>query len=491
MNFPAESIAELVSRGAYEDAIAKLKTIPKEKQTIEDVFSGAFALTFKMDWPTAGRMEELRWGVSLLEHLIQQIGEAPECALVLGFAHYQLGEYEKAAEYLKEAPKTGFDITPSRRELISSCRQAIKRPADTESFPARVQRAWETFAQEEEELRRLLRESAGRPRREKKVMDRINQLVDMALPRAGWSVARGDRPVLQLDPDISLKSTALQQKYFADHAPKAVTDHWEVRVGFAPPTDQQLQRMQRPGGYFSGMQVQIAPLADDLTGDLYELVAYHPHLDPRTVTRDTIGDAMDWILTCLGTLPYLNAFLSVDFRGMPPKGPTMKLEQLLPALEARGWGDRNDVPTLLHRRHTYRRDPAPLDQNDEHRWRADIVRATSIDPNLELFYADGTSDAYTERFFAGTGAVPGFAVFPLEGRTGLMETLLQELDAAMDPETAAVLGNAEGLQFGYLDLLAWDLQPALDTVKELLQKHNIPWAHWHTFYTLDRTVQIF
>ena len=118
-----------------------------------------------------------------------------------------------------------------------------------------------------------------------------------------------------------------------------------------------------------------------------------------------------------------------------------------------------------------------------------------MDPRLNLYYQWNESETYAEPILAGTGAIPGFVVFPLKGQTDnppvLMAKLLQELDNTMNEENALVLGNAEGLLFGYLDLLAWTLQPALNTVADLLRKHNLPWACWHTFYTPDRTVQLY
>ncbi len=490
MDSSAERIVALLSRGALPDAVAKLKT--ERDPTVEDMFAGACAMVLKTDWLTADRLTELRWADILLESVSQRIGDTPQCALMRAFALYQLGEYKQAIARLKKASKAGSDFSLCREELIALCRKAMKRPGSTDPFPARVQRAWAAFAREEAELRRLLREADGRPVREKRVLDRIHQLVGMALPHAGCAVAWGDRPVLELHPD-TLKSAALQLKYFADHAPRAVSDHWEIRVGIAPPTEQALQQMRQQGGDFSGMEVQIVPLSGGQPGDLYKLIAYHPRLGPAPVTQDLRNEAMDWILRRLGTLPYLNAFLTVDFRGTPPRGHTAPLEQLLPALEARGWGDRRDSTALLHRRHTYRRDPVPLGQSKERRWRTDIVQATSLDPALDLHYIAGTTEACTERYFAGSGAVPGFVVFPLQGQTGnpraLLEALLQALDTAMDPETAVVLGDAEGLHFGYLDLLAWDLRPALVSVERLLRRRGIPWACWHSFYALDRTVQ--
>ena len=68
---------------------------------------------------------------------------------------------------------------------------------------------------------------------------------------------------------------------------------------------------------------------------------------------------------------------------------------------------------------------------------------------------------------------------------------MQELEKDLDEEDGLVLGEAESPRFFYLDLLAWDLKAAQEAAVSLLQRHGVPWACWHSFYFLDRTVQLF
>ncbi len=482
------SISDLVDRKELDAAIAKFRAIPESRRTEDDILGGASALLFRMDWLTPARRAELQETLTLLQSMDQRYTRVPAFCYLLGLTYYQLEEYKEAAVWYKRAPDTGF--SPNKQEILATCRQALNTTAEKESFRSRVQRSWEAFAPIEAELRQKMNDADGNRKLEKKMIAQISKLLNIAFLDVPWYWNAGEFPLLQLDPE-HVKIAALQQQYFVNCAPKPVKDHWYLSVGESAPTDEELEDLQEDDGYLSDMDVQIVRRDTDIL----ELVLYHPSLDPKKVSDKAKEHVMEKLMFNLGEVVYLGVFTAVVFNGMPPKGRTIKLGQLLPTLEAMGLADRNDLKTTLYRRHKIDRTPMVLDAQSEHMWREDIFRINTIDPLLDMFYQRKLTQTYIAPCFAGTGAIPGFVVFPLKGQTDnppeRMDMLLKELDDAMDPEIALVLGNAEGLQFGYLDLLAWDLQPALDTVVSLLQKHNLPWACWHTFYYPDRTVQLF
>ena len=483
------SVLDLANNGDLDSAIFQLNTILEEQRTEADRFGGAQALIFRQDWLTPQRRGELEEALSLLQPLVRRLGGDSHLCYFLGSAYYQLGEFREAAAWFKKAPNSG--CTPSKQEMLDLCNKVLKRPREKKSFRAQVKKVWDAFAPIEAELRQQMHDIGDSDERMEKLNDRISDLLDMAMPGVAWYwETDDDLPVLQLEPDLD-QIAAMQQQYFMDHAPKAVEDKWFLTVGKYVPFDEDLAEMQQQGGHFSDMDVQINQVNDDSL----ELVAYHPSLDPEKVTDEAKDAVYEAIFENLGEEVYLGVFRWVKCCGMPPEGPTMKLGQLLPALEAMGFCDREDLDTTLYRRRRSSLTPTVPDCCTEHHWREDIFRAYTMDPRLNLYYQWNESETYAEPILAGTGAIPGFVVFPLKGQTDnppvLMAKLLQELDNTMNEENALVLGNAEGLLFGYLDLLAWTLQPALNTVADLLRKHNLPWACWHTFYTPDRTVQLY
>ena len=482
------SVADLADHQDLDAAIAKFHSIPEGERTEDDVLAGAHALIFRMDWLTPARREELHEALSLLLSMDKRYTRVPEFCYLLGAAYYQLEDYQEAIAWYKKAPDTG--LTPSKQEILSICRKALNRPAEKDSFRSRVQRSWASFGPIEGELRQMMNEADSNRKAEKKMISLVSKQVNIAIPDLRWFWTAGDRPLLQLDPEHR-KIAALLQQHYLNCAPQAVQDNWYLSVGERAPTDEDLEELRQDGGYLSDLDVQIR----HVDADLLELDVFYPSLKPKEETGKAWERVMEKLLFNLGETVYLGVFLHMKLCSTPPKGPTIKLGQLLPTLEAMGLGDREDRSTTLYRRHQMKRLPSIPARNADHPWRQDVFRALTIDPLLDLFYVQGDSASYVEPFLIGTGAVAGFAVFPLKGQTDnppvLMQDLLKELDDNMDPEIALVLGNAEGLQFGYLDLVAWDLQPALDTVKELLRRHDLPWACWHPFYTPDRTEQLF
>ena len=121
-------------------------------------------------------------------------------------------------------------------------------------------------------------------------------------------------------------------------------------------------------------------------------------------------------------------------------------------------------------------------------WREDITRGTSLDSDLHKEYLSMQDD--TMEILAPCGSIPGFVVFP---RTNLCssEELMRELERELDQEDGLVLGEAESSRFYYLDLLAWNLKAAQKTAARLLKDHGVPWACWHSFYFLDRTMELY
>ncbi len=476
------SVLDLANNGDLDSAIFQLNTILEEQRTEADRFGGAQALIFRQDWLTPTRRKELRQALSLL----QSLPDAPDVLYLRGAAYEHLGEYDEASAWYKRATDSSF--RPRPMGLYTRCRKALKLSKERESFRSRVQKSWDAFSRQESDLRRQMVE-AETTEQEEKVSHQISKLLGMAMPEVPWVWEPDTAPEIQLDPGQH-KITALLQQYFVDHAPQAVQDTWYLHVGEPIPTDEDLEKLRKSGGRHAALDVRIQQSGDDL-----DLVAYHPSLDPHN-PKTGAREEIHWhIVQNLGEEVYLSTFCWVYDRGMPPEGHTIKLGQLLPTLEAMGLVDRKDRNTTLYRRRYFHFIPKLPEPTAEHHWREDISLAFTMDPRLHQSYETGSTDVYPEPDLAGTGAVPGFAVFPLTKQIGnppaLMQTLLEALIQAMDGDVGLVLGYAIGLRFGYLDLLAWDLHPALDTVRDLLRSHSIPWACWHTFYIPSPTVPLY
>ena len=489
-------LSKWIKNGEPSRATAALEAIPEERRTQTQQILYCFAIALKAEWPTPSRMEEVRQGISMVRALQKNLNRkvsseaymAGQCDYLLGFLHFLLGEYKDAIPYFKKAPELG--VTFTNQEMIEKCSTVLNRPKDRVSFRARTKKAWSAFVPEEADLRKRINLAVSDQKARGKMAKKVTALLRIAIPTVGWSWWEGDIPRIALQTGHS-KCYALAEQYFLAAAPKALEGRWLFEVGTRIPDGEDLEAMEEDEDPSYHMDVQM--VQDD--SGMLRLNLYHPSLQIDRYCSEDANKAYEALNACIGDLVYVSLVRSVSFSSTPLQGDTVKLTQLLPTLCAMGYVDREDIPSLLLTRHPYTHPPYNHRPKEERRWRDDILRGSTMDLRPGELYEEGIIEYGPAIMLAGSGAVPCFVVFPLKGQTdnpaALMQTLLNELDGTMAPETALVLGNAEGLQFGYLDLLAWDLQPALGTVRDLLRKHNLPWACWHSFFPTDLTVQLF
>lgn len=84
----------------------------------------------------------------------------------------------------------------------------------------------------------------------------------------------------------------------------------------------------------------------------------------------------------------------------------------------------------------------------------------------------------------------GFIAFSLDGFTGenrtqrifaFREALEAKLEKACGPDVVRMVGGATGVHFGYVDFMAWDLQPVLFEARAFLEASDVPAASFHVF----------
>ena len=88
------------------------------------------------------------------------------------------------------------------------------------------------------------------------------------------------------------------------------------------------------------------------------------------------------------------------------------------------------------------------------------------------------------------GVTAGFIAFSLDGFTGenrtqrifaFREALEAKLEKACGPDVVRMVGGATGVHFGYVDFMAWDLQPVLLETRAFLEASDVPAASFHVF----------
>ncbi len=487
-----ETLQKWIENGEADRALAALKAIPEEKRTDDDSLLFALTVSAVKDWPTPSHMADLRQAISIFQRLLKKLDLKDPSAgyfnYVIALAYCQLGEYKDAVSSFRKAVEPGGE--PTNQQMIQACRKLQDRPKDRESFRVRTQKAWAAFLPDEANLRKMMNNAIHSPKTWDKMGKKVYSILTMAFRNVEWTWWEGEVPRITLDPSRS-KCIALAEQYFFSSAPKDLENKWEFTVGIRVPEDEDLEVMWEEGTWLCDMDVQVVRAKDDML----TLLVYHKSLDPDKLSAKDTEHILNMIYQNIGEMVFLSLIRSVSFSPTPLQGDKVKLGHLLSSLSAMGYVDREDIRSLVLYRHPYTRIPKSRSPQEVPKWRDDIVRGSTMDPMLNDLYEEDMSELGPALLLAGSGCVPCFVVFPLKDQTdnppALMQTLLHELDTALDEDSGVVLGEAEGLQFGYLDLLAMDLQPALETAADVLRRHNIPWACWHSFFTEDRTVQLF
>lgn len=145
-----------------------------------------------------------------------------------------------------------------------------------------------------------------------------------------------------------------------------------------------------------------------------------------------------------------------------------------------------DAETLLENSYVgYTREPDPDPDAD---WRLDVIAGSTACPPLINGYM--SADDETMDALHSDGVTAGFIAFSLDGFTGenrtqrifaFREALEAKLEKACGPDVVRMVGGATGVHFGYVDFMAWDLQPVLFEARAFLEASDVPAASFHVF----------
>ncbi len=415
----------------------------------------------------------------------------------LAYAYYYLDWEGEALRYFERALEARPG-DPDTLEYIEDCRKRLALPRFETPFRARVAESWALFRREEGELRRLLdqkdREGASR-----ELLDRCQAALAPALGDANFELGfNGQKYELILTPD-GARDRLFPLVYFRRYAPQGVLERWNILVG-----------RQRSGGFAlrhasceqdisaEDVQAWVETRGDAPGHGSVSLTLYCEKLLP--LLREQEGMAW-WLLATLtdqvlGEVPsiaYLNGMEVVD----APKGENgMALSALPQALEAMGMDLALGAEGYLENGYVaYQMEPS---QDPEADWRLDVFAGSIRCPALLNEYLRGESRTMDE--FHRLGAVPGFIVYPLDCFAGEAERgkaaleFREALEAALTREAGAdavtFLGGATGISCGYLDFIAWDLEPVLKAAAVFFQNSPMAWAAFHTFRRGVGTVRL-
>ena len=188
----------------------------------------------------------------------------------------------------------------------------------------------------------------------------------------------------------------------------------------------------------------------------------------------------------LGEIPHMRWINDFELLDAPRAVPGFLLSDLPDKLRELGKDLALDAETLLENSYVgYTREPDPDPDAD---WRLDVIAGSTACPPLINGYM--SADDETMDAFHSDGVTAGFIAFSLDGFTGenrtqrifaFREALEAKLEKACGPDVVRMVGGATGVHFGYVDFMAWDLQPVLFEARAFLEASDVPAASFHVF----------
>ena len=409
----------------------------------------------------------------------------------MGYAYFYLDQEGRALPYFRAAleARPGDEDT---EELISWCQKQIALPRFAMCFRERTELWWETFAEREAELRRMMDEDKDRTRGAELVAQMegvLNLVFDEISFEMGFN---GQKHELILTPEGD-KVKLFELVYFRKHAPEAVLEHWNILVGRQPNPRTGLRTDD--GWDISGEDVQV--WLEKRGESSFALSAYCEKLLP--LLREEEGRAW-WMLTTLadqvlGEIPHMRYVDSFDVLETPREEPSIPMSQLPGKLKELGLELSTDPQAYLEE--TYIGYEMKPNEDPDADWRLDAIAGSTCCAPLVNGYLSADNGCVDD--LHADGAVAGFLCYPLdtlreeEGSRKIFDfrdRLEEALAAADGPEALTLIGGATGLFCGYVDFIAWDIRAALNRAKEFFDGTDLPWACFHTFRREAGTVTL-
>ena len=121
-------------------------------------------------------------------------------------------------------------------------------------------------------------------------------------------------------------------------------------------------------------------------------------------------------------------------------------------------------------------------------WRFDVFAGSTNCPAFIDGYIKNYNYAVDTCYKDGIAA--GFLCYPIDSFNGddrsekilsFRETLEAAITEHAGKASVTFIGGASGLFCGYLDFIAWDLEPVLEAAVDFFKKSDVQWAIFHSF----------
>ena len=351
-------------------------------------------------------------------------------------------------------------------------------------FQRRVWQCWEVFLQGEEELRRLIDQKAESD----VIMDKLNELLspafDAVYAEVGFNGEKHDL-ILNLEGDWSRLFSLV---YFKRHAPKQVLEHWNILVG-RQSNEKAVENFQIDiwGNSVCAEDIRVwSTWADGKAA----LSVYCENLVPLLEDKAEQAYGITYILLdqAVGELAEMKYTANLEILHAPKAEPALKLGELLQDFMTHLSLTREellDAERYIELYSAYHMQP---DEEATDGLRGDVIAgSTCFIPLLNEFWS---AESYIMDTFEADGIAAGYLFYPLDLFDGedrgakildFRDRVVAQLEDVAGADAFSFIGGANGIYFGYIDFIAWDLKAVLDAAVSIFERSGIAWAAFHSF----------
>ena len=458
----------------YEAIIEAIEALPETEQTPELISELARAYN-----NTAGLEDTQKYNkaITLLKSVEEELGEEHSWNFRIAYAYYYLDQEGPAMKYFERAleARPEDEVTLA---FIEDCRKRLALPHFEKPFRQRVQESWNQFEKEEQILRVRMRNRLE----SEVIVDQMHPLLHTAFNNIAYEMGWAqDHYRLILTPEGN-RVSLFALDYFCRQMPQRLKKWWHVMVGRQPSRQTSLRIAGRE---LCAEEVQVWI---EEQGEKSVKLAVHCASLAGLMQEDE--NQVWWILSILidQTLGEIAAMAVIDdvaLLAQPRKEGGISLAQLPDQLIVLGLDLSRDPARILERYTAYRMEPTEASIGQV---RGDVTVGVTCCPVLIQQYLRGMTQAVDDLHQDGIAA--GYFYYPLDCFTGeerakamldFRDALAEKISEQAGADTVSWIGGASGLNCGYLDFIAWDIQAVMDSAVKVFAQQPVAWAAFQTF----------
>ena len=379
-----------------------------------------------------------------------------------------------------------FDKSKNKKQsrLVDPSTKSYKEfPFADKPFRVRVDECWKNFVKEEAVLRQLIDSKADR----EQISEELHKLLSPAFANTYAEVGRkGDKYdlILSLEGDWA---SLFSRSYFKNRAPKEVLEKWNIYVG------------RQSDGYavekFQIVMGDNSVCASDLClwtewrNGCADLSVYCEKMLPLIKGNINAAYQLLYILLdqAIGELAEMKFLGEIKFLDEPLDRPSIAIQDLMDDLTSNLPMTKEqllDADRYIDLYSAYRINPDPSSNDGT---RGDIISGSTCFLSLmNGYYSD---KSYAMDSLEEDGIVGGYLFYPVDTIESdsrgtqildLRDKITDELEKSL-PDSFMFVGGATGVNFGYIDFIAWDIRAVLEAVPKIAEENGLSWISFRKF----------